>query len=250
MPIDAFTVIAQVLNFLVLVWLMKRFLYKPILGAIEARESGIRKELADADEKRDQATKEREDFRHRNEVFDRQREELLSKATEDAEAHRIAMIEAARDAADTLTRKRKEAMEADHADLARELGRKARIEVFAVARKALADLADESLEEKFASVFARRLRDLDAPARKAFAQALDSSRDPILVRSAFDLGEIGRALVRKVLDETFDSDATLLYETTPDLVAGVEITCNGQKLTWSVAGYLEDLDKDVQALLA
>lgn len=250
MPIDWFTVIAQVLNFLVLVWLMKRFLYKPILGAIEAREAGIRQELSDADEKRDQATKEREEFRRKNEEFDRDRADLLSRATEDADSHRSALIEAARGEADQLERKRREGMEADHADLARELGRKARIEVFAVARKALADLADESLEEKFASVFARRLRDLDAPARRAFAQALDSSRDPILVRSAFDLGEVGRALVRKVLDEAFDSDATLLYETTPDLVAGIEITCAGQKLTWSVAGYLEDLDKDVQALLA
>ncbi|MDP3428826.1 MAG: F0F1 ATP synthase subunit B, partial [Desulfomicrobium sp.] len=47
MLIDWFTVGAQVVNFLVLVWLMKRFLYKPILGAIDAREERIAKELAD-----------------------------------------------------------------------------------------------------------------------------------------------------------------------------------------------------------
>jgi F-type H+-transporting ATPase subunit b len=52
MLIDWFTVGAQVLNFLILVWLLKRFLYKPILHAIDAREQRIAKELADADAKR------------------------------------------------------------------------------------------------------------------------------------------------------------------------------------------------------
>ena len=48
MLIDWFTVGAQVLNFLILVWLLKRFLYKPILNAIDAREKRIAAELADA----------------------------------------------------------------------------------------------------------------------------------------------------------------------------------------------------------
>ena len=44
MLIDWFTVVAQVVNFLILVWLLKRFLYKPILDAIDAREKRIAKE--------------------------------------------------------------------------------------------------------------------------------------------------------------------------------------------------------------
>ena len=49
MLIDWFTVGAQALNFLILVWLMKRFLYKPILRAIDEREKRIASELADAE---------------------------------------------------------------------------------------------------------------------------------------------------------------------------------------------------------
>ena len=52
MLIDWFTVGAQALNFLVLVWLLKRFLYKPILNAVDAREKRIAAELADADAKK------------------------------------------------------------------------------------------------------------------------------------------------------------------------------------------------------
>ena len=52
MLIDWFTVGAQALNFIILVWLLKRFLYKPILNAVDAREKRIAAELADADAKR------------------------------------------------------------------------------------------------------------------------------------------------------------------------------------------------------
>jgi len=58
MLIDWFTVGAQALNFLVLVWLLKHFLYKPILNAINAREKGIASKLADADTKQKEAQKE------------------------------------------------------------------------------------------------------------------------------------------------------------------------------------------------
>ena len=65
MLIDWFTVIAQVVNFLILVWLLKRFLYHPILDAIDAREQRIAKELADAAKKMAAAEKERDEFQHK-----------------------------------------------------------------------------------------------------------------------------------------------------------------------------------------
>ena len=55
MPIDWFTVVAQAINFLILVWLLKRFLYKPILHAIDEREKGIAAQLAQAEAKKAEA---------------------------------------------------------------------------------------------------------------------------------------------------------------------------------------------------
>src|SRR5665648_272520 len=88
MLIDWFTVFAQALNFLILVWLMKRFLYKPILHAIDAREKRISAELADADAKKADAKKESDEFKRKNEEFDRERTALFSKATDEAQAER------------------------------------------------------------------------------------------------------------------------------------------------------------------
>jgi F-type H+-transporting ATPase subunit b len=67
MLIDWFTVCAQALNFLILVWLMKRYLYKPVLAAIDAREKRIAGELTAADAKKADAQKEHDTFQQKNE---------------------------------------------------------------------------------------------------------------------------------------------------------------------------------------
>ena len=69
MLIDWFTVIAQVVNFLILVWLLKRFLYRPILNAIDAREKRIAAKIADADAKEAEAQKQREEYQQKNEAI-------------------------------------------------------------------------------------------------------------------------------------------------------------------------------------
>src|ERR1035438_10738701 len=99
MLIDWFTVLAQVVNFLILVWLLKRFLYRPILDAIDAREKRIAKELADADAKKTEAQKERDEFEQKNQECDQQRAALLSKATDEAQAEREWLLDEARKAA-------------------------------------------------------------------------------------------------------------------------------------------------------
>jgi len=158
MLIDWFTVGAQALNFIILVWLLKRFLYKPILGAVDAREKRIAAELADAAARKAEAQKERDAYEHKNAEFDRQRAALLAKATQEADAERQRLLDEARKAADALAAKRREALQSDAANLNQAIRRRAEQEVFAIARKALADLASTSLEECMVDLFARRLR--------------------------------------------------------------------------------------------
>ena len=106
MLIDWFTIGAQALNFLILVWLLKHFLYQPILNAIDAREKRIAKELADADAQKAEAQKEHDEFQKKNEEFDQQRAALLTKATDEAQAERQRLLDEARKAADALSAKR------------------------------------------------------------------------------------------------------------------------------------------------
>src|SRR5665811_285428 len=242
MLIDWFTVGAQVLNFLILVWLLKRFLYRPILHAIDAREQRIAAELADAGAKKAEAQKERDEFQHKNEEFDQQRAALLSKATAEANAERQRLLDDARKAADALSAKRQEALRSDASNLNQAIRRRAQQEVFAIARKALTDLATTSLEERMSEVFTRRLREMDGKAKDALAVALKTASEPALVRSAFELPAAPRDAIQKALNETFSAEIAIRFETAPDLVSGIELITNGQKVAWSIADYLVSLE--------
>ena len=257
MLFDWFTVSAQVVNFLILVWLMKRFLYQPILHAIDAREKRIATEIADADRKRAEAEKEREEFQHKNEEFDRQRAALLSQARDEAQAERQRLLDEARQTADALRARRHDALQREHESLNDEIARRTREEVFAVARKTLMDLAGTSLEERISEAFMRRLRELSDEAKADLAKALKTSSDPVLVRSAFDLPAEQRAAIQHALDETFSTDPStplragiqVRFETAPDMISGVELTVTGRKVAWSIAHYLASLEKRVGELL-
>jgi F-type H+-transporting ATPase subunit b len=249
MLIDWFTVAAQALNFVILVWLMKRFLYKPVLQAIDERERLIASELANADKKKAEAQKESDEFKLKNEQFDQHRAALMSKATKDANAERQRLLDEARQAADALSAQRQEMLVSEEHNLHQAISNRTEQEVFAIARKALTDLSSTSLEERMSAVFIKRLRDLDGPAKTSLGEALKTASEPALVRSAFDLPEKQRAAIQNALNETFSAEIHIRFETAPDLISGIELTTNGQKVAWSIADYLVSLEKGVDELL-
>ncbi len=249
MLIDWFTVGAQALNFLILVWVMKRFLYKPILDTIDAREKRIAAELADADAKKAEAQQERDEFQHKNEEFDQRRAALWSRATDEAKAERQRLLDEARNAADALSAKRQETLRNDAHNLSQAISRRTQEEVFAITRKVLTDLATTSLEERLGEVFTRRLRTMDGKAKQGLAEALQTASDPALVRSAFALPAEQRAAIQNALNETFSAEVLVRFEAAPDLVSGIELTTNGQKVAWSIGDYLASLEKGVDELL-
>jgi F-type H+-transporting ATPase subunit b len=249
MLIDWFTVGAQALNFLVLVWLMKRFLYRPILAAIDGREKLVAGELADAAAKQAAALADRDEFQKKNDDLDRQRAALLKTATDQANAERGRLLDAARQAADALSAKRQDALLAEAANLHQAVSRRTQEEVFAIARKALTDLATASLEERLGEVFIRRLRELSGRAKADLASALRTAPQPAVVRSAFELPPQSRAGVQHALNETFAAEVNVRFVTAPDVIGGIELSANGQKIAWSIADYLRSLEKDVGDLL-
>lgn len=250
MLIDWFTVCAQAVNFLILVWLLKHFLYKPILNAIDAREKGIATQLADATAKKAEAQKEHEEFQGKNKAWDEQRSALLGKATDEAKAEKDHLIDEAHKQADSLRAAQAVALQNDQQRLTTEIIHLTKDEVFDITRKALADLATVSLEERMGEVFTRRLGEMDPKSKAILGDSLKSESDPAVVRSTFALPANQRAAIQNALNETFSAAVKLRFETTPDTICGIELSANGQKVAWSIADYLAVLDQKVGVLLA
>ncbi|MEQ8493043.1 MAG: F0F1 ATP synthase subunit B, partial [Gammaproteobacteria bacterium] len=77
MLIDWFTVAAQAINFLVLVWLLKRYLYRPILAAVDAREARVMARLTEAQLREREAADAAEALAREREALEAARAERL-----------------------------------------------------------------------------------------------------------------------------------------------------------------------------
>lgn len=248
MQVNWFTVFAQIINFLILVWLLKRYLYKPILRAVDEREKKIVAQLEDAKSKEAQALKERIDFEEKNKIFDRQKKELTDKALADADSERQKLFEKARKDAESLRIKLEEEFKSDAESSSHAITKKTKEEVFSIARKTLTDLASVSLEEQAVNKFIQRLHQLNEAEKTQFVSSFNSSTQTISIRTAFDLPSSLKVELEKTIKEIINKPISFNYQTSPELVSGIELIANGYKLTWNISTYLKAFEKTISSL--
>ncbi len=249
MKINWFTVIAQLINFLILVWLLKKFLYKPVLDAIDAREKKIVSRLEDAKTKKEEAKKEQDEFNEKNKQFDGQKKELMDKAIADTKVQKDKLMEDARKDIDALHAKQQKALKDMQEDLKKELAKKAQQQVFDISRKTLTDLASASLEEQSAKLFISRLEELNDKGKKEFVDSFKSGTKPVLIQSAFELHKKQQNEIKKAVDEILGKETEFEFKTAPEIISGIELTANGYKLAWSISAYLNALQNSISETL-
>lgn len=147
--IDWRLLIAQIVNFTVLLFVLYRFLYKPLLALLEKRRQRIEKSLEDA--ARIEADAKRMEELKREKVLEAQREaaKVMEEAGAKAEAQRQAVVEKTKQEAATVVAKAKEQIQAERADAMRGVQAETANLVVAVAEKVLREKLDEVKDKKF-----------------------------------------------------------------------------------------------------
>jgi F-type H+-transporting ATPase subunit b len=148
-----------------------------------------------------------------------------------------------------LSARRHDALINDAKNLNQAISRRTQQEVFAIARKALTDLAATSLEERMVEAFLARLCEMSEQEKAGLGKSLKEASQPALVRSAFDLPAAQRTAIQQTFNETFSTQINMRFKTAPELISGIELTASGQKVAWSIADYLASLEKGVADLL-
>ena len=69
------------------------------------------------------------------------------------------------------------------------------------------------------------------------------------MRSAFELASPQKTAIEDIVKPIFGEETGIEFETKPDLISGIELTANGQKIAWSIADYLTSLTSSVNGLL-
>lgn len=248
MLIDWFTVFAQMVNFLILVYLLKRFLYTPILNAIDERERRIAAQLEDAAQLKVEAQGEQQRYQQLNQDLNQRKETLLNEARDSAASERLHLLEEARREYAGLRKSLKDKLDTEQLSLHHEIKRRTQREVFDIARKALADLAGTSLESQIATVFLQKLSALSQEEAELLRIGLKPNGDPLSVRSAFDLEPAQQSAIELAVKNLLGTDAQVQFRVSPLEVGGIELAADGYKLAWTIAEYMDGLEKRIDGL--
>ncbi len=244
MQINWFTLIAQIVNFLLLVWLLRRFLYRPILDAIDERENKIAAQLNEAETKKAEAKREQDEFASKNEQFDQQRDERMNAAVTEAKDAKLKLLEAARNEANALRSKLETTYKEMQESGKSEIVQRTQQEVFAIARKTLSDLASVSLEEQATIIFLDKLKALKGSDQQQLKDAFNSGDKNILVQSTFELPDESQQDIITTVNEILGK-TKIEFRTSPHLISGIELTTSGYKLAWSITEYLNSLENSI-----
>lgn len=245
MQIDWLTVAAQIVNFLVLVWLLKRFLYGPIMNAVDEREARIAGSLENAELARSEAIDEAARYKKKLDELADDRENLLKAAAEEARRMRVSLEEQGRAQVYAEREEWLQALADEKAAFMVDVRERVLRTFTSLARKGLADLADAELQDQIVRRFLKELRELDVTDLAKFKKIAASRDEEILVRTAFPLSHEQRNRLNLAIREILADDITIKFDDAPELICGIEIRVAGQLLRWSLDGLLEDIEVDV-----
>ena len=247
MRIDWLTVGAQIFNFLVLVFLLKRFLYAPVVEAMAAREKRITDRLRLAGEREDLARARERELQEKLADIDAQRERMRTDMREEVDSERRRMLDALRDDFATQRARWTGELEREQGQLSAELRREVADGVLDVSRRVLGDLADADLERRIVETFVARLNALGAGQREALAKC----KGAVSVASSFELDEGQRGVIERGLREAVGvaeregAAIRIDWERDAELLCGVRLQADGLELGWTVDDYLDELHERV-----
>ena len=242
MLIDWFTLIAQLINFLILAWLLKRFLYHPIVTALDAREKKIASELQHAAMVEEEARKSMEAWKQKNDELEKQRTQIMQQAAKEADDKKTELLNDARKEYENLRTRLEESLHNEQNNLQQEIIGRISAEVFSIAEKVLADLADVSLEDRVVQIFCERLRKTNKADITEMTGPSNQSNHPPIIRSVHTMTPENYERVKKTVMEVFGVESDIMVETDADLISGIELSLNGHSIQWNIKAYLDELN--------
>jgi len=223
MQIDITSFILQLLNFAVLVWILHRFLYRPVLAAIDRRRAAIDKSMSDAKTVREEAERLRGQFEGR--LADWERERVKARSALEAELATL-RAKGLADAAQAAERERDRlaALQAKReADWKRETEQRALDQAAAFAARLLERIADHALDARLVEVFAEDLSGWAPEKLDPLAGAARAAGGRVSVLSAHPLLPAARARLEQTLSERLRIECRPEYAVDEALVAGVSV---------------------------
>lgn len=249
MGIDWFTFSAQLINFVILIVLLQRFLYQPILRAMNQRKQRIQAALTEAEEKGLEAEKAAQKYQEQRQAFAAQRQVQWEAALEEIDREKNTLAQQAKAEVNQARSQWYEALEQEKQVFFEQLRQRTGAEMARVLRQACGELAGISLETQMIQVFSDRLQNLPPEEKQALGADLNPDTDNCFVRSAFPLNEAQRHQLQRLITQEISPQARIMWQEIPELICGIQLVASGQELSWSLGRYLDDFEDQLTVTL-
>ena len=236
MELDWGTFALEIVNFLVLIWILQHFLYKPVLQTIARRKAALEKTLADANTKQADAEALERKYRDRLSDWEREKEKLRTEAVQEVNAERARRLATVQQALDQEREKRRAVDERQRAELQKQLADEAMAQGAEFAGRLLARVATPDLETRLVEMLLQDLGGLAADRLHALRAACRNGNDKLKVTSAFPLSESQRRAIVEGVRGTGNGPVAAEFNEDGDLLAGLRINIG----PWVLHANLQD----------
>ena len=236
MELDWTTFALEILNFLVLVWILQRLLYQPILKVIAERKAEIRDTYSKADRLRKEAEALREQYENRQAEWNREKEMVRHRMVEEVNAEKTRLLAALQHSLEQEREKVRALEERRLTDLTRQAEDAAIAQGGRFAARLLARLASAELETKLVEILLEDLRRIPAEQRQAIRTACAKADMSAIVTSAHALSQSQRESLLEVLQSLLGQSVSCEWREDQDLMAGIRLSLG----PWMLGANLQD----------
>lgn len=219
MTIDWWTLGFQTINVLILVWLLGRFFWRPLVAIIEQRRAAAQQILAEAEAKRNEACAALAEIERTRAGFAQEREAILAAAHEEAERERAARLQETAKEAASLQAAARAAMLKEQASAEKAFADRASRLAVEIAERLVARLDGAAPRATFLDWLLKEIRALPDAARQSVA----ANGVTLEAITAAPLDPTEEERYRKLIAEAFGAQPQILFKADPQLIAGLEL---------------------------
>ncbi|PZU64821.1 hypothetical protein [Sphingobium sp.] len=218
MHIDWWTLALQAINVLILVWLLARFLYRPVMQIVADRQATAQTLLSDAQAAKDEALAETAALKSHSDGFAVEADQRRVEMQAEIEKERLRLLAQAKTDADAVTTQAVAVLDAERARMMVEWQDKAGQLAGSMAGTLLARLPAARTTDAMFDVLLEGLQRLSEAERRKL-----SDDAPLALLTAAPVGEADRTRYLKALSGALPDITALEFAVDPNLIAGFEV---------------------------
>ena len=248
MGIDLVTLIAQIINLVVLIWLMKRFLYQPVLKMISERQALIDAEIKKAHQARQEALLQEAQYTKKVADFDARRSLMMSEAHQEVEAFKQKILDESKQAISYSRKNWQTELEQEKKSFDSGL-QVAIIKNFKLfASDALKDMAGVELTSLVLDKFKEKVQKMPKTNRKKMSDNILKNKK-VIISTDSKLDAVKKNELKEFLLKEFEISETIKFEFKEDenLICGIQIQVGEHQTSWNLKNYLEAFEENMDA---